>query len=91
MPEWTTTMDPIAADLAMVARDEVCAAIMRKLSLCDSAGQSTAVATAGVMAALHMAAGAFAGVQGVPIESVSLRDIATAVLDCVDEAREVTP
>lgn len=89
--EWTTTTDPIAADLAKVARDEVCATIMRKLSLCETGGQSIAVAVASVLAALHMAAGAFAGAQNVPIESVSLRDVANAVLDCMDEAKGETP
>lgn len=89
-PEWTTTTDPIAADLAKVAGDEVCATIMRKLSLCETEGQSIAVAVASVLAALHMAAGAISGSQDIPIESVSLRDVATAVLDCMDEAKGVT-
>lgn len=87
MTEWATEMNPIARDLSLHCSAQVAEAMQRTLALCTERGEFVAVATAGVIAALQVARGAFAGLMDVDIDSTTIRDVAEAVVSVMEEAR----
>ncbi len=87
MPDWTTETSEIARDLGRHTSEQVAATIGRSLAICSERGEVVAVATAGVLAALEMARGAYAGLLDLEPERVSLRNVADGVLDAHEEAQ----
>jgi len=71
----------VAFDLGKKCSEDVAAAIQRNLALCPDRPSIVSAAVAASLAALTIAAGVFDGIEGVPVGTTKLEDVAKAILD----------